>query len=78
MQPDDIPVIPGNLPLDTWKRNWRIHQDRVHCAECNAAQFAHFSNCDFQHEPLCSREGLDQRPWQDLLKFIDDPRYQWE
>jgi hypothetical protein len=66
------------LPLERWKRAWRIHSTSVHCTECRSAQFVQFSSCDFQHEPTCSRAGIDLRPWQDLAAFMVDERIEWE
>ena len=74
---NDLPGIPENLPIEEWKLSWAIDHDMVHCTECSAGQFVHLSNHDFAHEPACSRTGLGQRPWEDLVAFISDPQYIW-
>jgi hypothetical protein len=77
MHDDQLPSIPDNVPIDQWKAAWAIDHDMLHCTECLAGQFVHLSNHDFARDQECSRFGFVQRPWEDLVRFISDPRYTW-
>jgi hypothetical protein len=50
-----------------WTDLWALASDMINCTECRAPQFMQHRRLAFTHKPWCSREGIGQYPYQDLL-----------
>ncbi|MGI4841429.1 MAG: hypothetical protein ACRYF9_27925 [Janthinobacterium lividum] len=62
-----------------WTDLWSLAGDMINCTECRAPQFMQQRQLAFIHETWCSREGMSQFPYQELLAKLremhqeDDP-----
>lgn len=57
-------------PAPTWADLWILSSDMLNCSECHAPQFMSRSDFAFVHLPGCSREGLGQYPYLELLAML--------
>lgn len=53
-----------------WIDIWELSSDMVNCKECHAGQHQAHRDLAFVHKPSCSREGVGQYPYIELLEVL--------
>ena len=53
-----------------WVDHWELSSDMVNCKECHAGQPMAHREFAFAHEAWCSRQGLGQFPYLELLEVV--------
>jgi hypothetical protein len=61
--------MPDPLYL-AWESKWLFTHDMINCSECRAAQFIQHRDRDFEHRLTCTRRGIGQRPYAELLEML--------
>jgi hypothetical protein len=54
-----------------WTDLWELSSDMLNCTECHAPQFMEWREFAFVHASGCSRQGLGQYPYLELLKILE-------
>lgn len=53
-----------------WIDLWELSSDMVNCKECHAGQHLAHRELAFAHKPTCSRDGIGQHPYIELLEVL--------
>jgi hypothetical protein len=58
-----------------WTDLWDLSSDMVNCKECHAGQRQAHRELAFAHKLSCSREGIGQYPYVELLEVLKMMHY---